>query len=82
MVGRHLVRGIRILGVADHRDRGSNHSKNHRRLIKFFIGKSSWSKKELPGSKHSDLDLIVQKKTARTFCCSCREASDANYSRL
>jgi hypothetical protein len=20
-----------------------------------------------------------QKKTARTFCCSCREASDANY---
>jgi hypothetical protein len=25
---------------------------------------------------------LEQKKTARTFCCSCREASDANYFQL
>ena len=25
--------------------------------------------------------VTAQKKTARTFCCSCREASDANYFR-
>ena len=27
-------------------------------------------------------ECLWAKKTARTFCCSCREASDANYFQL
>ena len=47
-------------------------------LILTGMGTGREETKRRKWHEKQDLDS-EQKKTARTFCCSCREASDANY---
>jgi hypothetical protein len=57
-----------------------SHSNSHS-MILTGIGTG---REEAEGRKwHEEQDLLQsKKKTARTFCCSCREASDATYFQL
>jgi hypothetical protein len=72
VVGRDFVRGIGPLGVAHNGGCGYHQTENPPVLYPVLHG-------TLFKANCTQLDSIVQKKTARTFCCSCREASDANY---
>src|SRR5215469_5371361 len=90
VVGRHVVRRVGELGIADDCEDGDGDTEKpaageqgfHVRLSGSHcrrMGNGSVSGCGRPASKANC--RIEQKKTARTFCCSCREASDANYSR-
>jgi hypothetical protein len=50
-------------------------------LILTGMGTGREETKRRKWHEKQDLDS-EQKKTARTFCCSCREASDATYFQL
>ena len=89
MVGRHVISGVRPLRVAGGGENGDGGGEdpavfeevsheaglshlNCRRRLEWAVSRGclrDWSR-------------FRTKKTARTFCCSCREASDANYSRV
>ena len=84
MVGGNIVGGVRPLRIAGDGGSGRNTASIHRRLNCSSVHSltSGNGRVSVQNGQHWLAIDCTQKKTARTFSCSCREASDANYSRL